>query len=135
MSYTLQQAVNPELIMERQWGQSPTIMFNDSSECIGVLARNSGESQVIGIHLSMYDDDGDELFSQEDVGTVVGVLTANGYDATSVIIIGRIASWSQMAGSGFDALMNTLKPVTTRELPDGIYGAKIDGKGNIQLLT
>ena len=134
MPYTLQQAVNPMCVMERQWGKSPMVMFTDSAECIGVLARDNGKDQIIGILLSMYDDDGEELFSSDDVGTVVDVLAANGYDASSVILVGAISSWTKMLEPALYALMSALKPVDTQELPDGTYGAKIDSNGNIQVL-
>lgn len=131
MPYVLAQAANNMAIAECEWGNAGTIQFTRFTSCVGVLAKVAGADNVIGIHLVMVDANGN-TFGAADVPLVTQVLTAQGYDNTTCMIIGQIAYWTQSNNAAYTALVNALNNPDTFQLDDGVYGATIT-EGAIEL--
>jgi len=140
MPYTLSQAANIQAITEREWGVGPLIRFTTFTSCIGVVAKVTGQNQVIGIHLGIRDAE-DNCFSADDVTLVTGVLNTQQFDPSTVKIFGTTDAWAdpeqvgQPVANAYEALLNALNITgdNTIALPsDSEYGAKIEN-GNIDI--
>ncbi|HEU0014779.1 MAG TPA: hypothetical protein VFQ45_13920 [Longimicrobium sp.] len=126
MPYTLSQAANPMAIAECEWGTAGTIQFTAFTSCLGVVAKVTGQNNVIGIHLVMVDGHGN-TFGTGDVARVTGVLANQHYDNTTCHVIGATGFWQHSASAAYNALIAALNHPTVYTFGDGTYGATITG--------
>ncbi|RDZ26592.1 hypothetical protein [Lysobacter silvisoli] len=141
MPYTINAGANALAIAEREWAAAanvaavngdtqPTIQFTAFTSCIGIAARNVAATQVIGIHLSIYD--GNTIFTAADVPNVIAILTAQNYDANNVFIIGQTSAWEASVNAAYAALVAALPNAQIYTLGDGTYGAGISAGGALE---
>ncbi|MFK3648465.1 hypothetical protein ACI2IY_08480 [Lysobacter enzymogenes] len=139
MPYAIEFSNTPLAIPERCWGSADnvppqgddtqsTIQFTPFTSCIGVCARNDAGSRIIGIHLSVADDQGN-VFAVNDVPTVAQILASWGYNPASVFVIGQIAVWQESVPQAYQALLATLGNPPVYSYGDGQYGAGLDTNG------
>lgn len=136
MPYTIEFSNTPLAIPERTWAQAenvppvdgdtqPTVQFTAFSSCIGICARNETGSRVIGIHLSVADDQGN-VFAVNNVPQVSEILQSWGYAPGSVFVIGQVAVWEQSAQQAYQALLATLGQPQVYSYGDGQYGGGLN---------
>lgn len=136
MPYAIEFRNTPLAIPERCWGAAgnvpvqdgdtqPTVQFTGFSSCIGVCARNEDGSEVIGIHLSVLDGEGN-AFAVGDVGKVSEILRSWGYDPLTVFVIGQTAVWEATVPAAYQALLASLGQPNVYSYGDGQYGAGLN---------
>ncbi|QWP77730.1 hypothetical protein J5226_04765 [Lysobacter sp. K5869] len=136
MPYTIEFCNTPLTIPERRWGQADnvppldgdtqsTVQFTAFSSCIGICARNENGARVIGIHLSVTDDQGN-VFAVNDVPTVSEILQTWGYDPLTVFVIGQAQVWQESVPQAYAALLASLGQPQVYSYGDGTYGAGLN---------
>jgi hypothetical protein len=120
----LNQAANVMVIEEREWGTGQPIQFTKFTSCIGVLAKVAGQNQVIGIHLSILDENGN-VFTAAVVPQITGVLAGQGYDNTTCQIFGMIDIWENELPAAYGALVAALNNPVQAQREDGTYQVAI----------
>jgi len=136
MAYQIEPCTTPLEIPERRWSANanvapvgdetqPTVQFSAFSSCIGICARNNDGTEVIGIHLSVADQDG-TLFASDDVATVTAILQDWNYDIDTVIVLGQISVWEASAPAAYQALLDALGDPQTYPFANGQYGAGLN---------
>ena len=143
MPYTINAGAAPLAIAECEWAAAanvaptaggdtqPTIQFTAFTSCIGIAAQNAAGTQVIGVHLAIYDAANNQ-FSAADVPTVVGILQGQNYNPNSVFIIGETAVWQASVQAAYNALIAALPNAQIYSLADGTYGAGISAGGALE---
>ncbi|SDZ22473.1 hypothetical protein SAMN04487939_12459 [Lysobacter sp. yr284] len=137
MAYQIDPCTTPLAIPERRWAANanvaptaggdtrPTVQFTPFSSCIGICARNNTGTQVIGIHLSVRDQNG-ALFSSGDVATVTGILQNWNYDIDTVIVLGQTSAWEGSVPQAYQDLLAALDDPAVYSFGDGQYGAGLN---------
>ena len=137
MTYQIDPCATPLAIPERCWAANanvapngdgdtqPTVQFTAFTSCIGICARDNTGAQVIGIHLSVRDQDG-ALFAAGDVATVTAILQNWNYDIDTVIVLGQISVWQASVPVAYQALLDALGDPPTYPFADGQYGAGLN---------
>ncbi len=136
MPYTINAGAAPLAIAECEWAAAanvaatatgdtqPTIQFTAFTSCIGIAARNLTGTQVIGVHLALYDANSN-AFTAADVPTVTAILQGQNYNPNQCFIIGETAVWQASALAAYNALIAALPNAQIYSLADGTYGAGI----------
>lgn len=136
MAYQIEPCTTPLAIPERRWSANanvapvgdetqPSVQFTAFSSCIGICARNNDGTEVIGIHLSLYDRDG-TLFASADVATVTTILQDWNYDIDTVIVLGQTSAWQASAPQAYQDLLAALDNPDVYPFGDGQYGAGLN---------
>ena len=136
MPYTIEFSNTPLAIPERAWAQAEnvppvdgdtqsTVQFTAFTSCIGICARNDAGSRVIGIHLSVADDQGN-VFAVNNVPQVSEILQSWGYNPATVFVIGQVAVWQESIPQAYQALLTTLGNPQVYSYGDGQYGGGLN---------
>lgn len=136
MPYTIEFCNTPLTIPERRWGQADnvppvdgdtqsTVQFTAFSSCIGICARNENGARVIGLHLSVTDDQGN-VFAVNDVPQVSEILQTWGYDPNTAFVIGQTEVWQESIPQAYQALLTSLGSPQAYSYGDGTYGAGLN---------
>jgi hypothetical protein len=131
--YNIIETAAPLTIAEREYAIGPTVQFTQFTSCIGILSKIKGQDNLIGIHLSIFDQH-DNKFEVQTAEKVQQLLQINNCDESTTIIIGQISAWERSNNVPFKSLIYLLNVPEERQysLDDGNYGGTID-EGTIGL--
>ncbi|MDZ8223706.1 hypothetical protein [Nostoc sp. ChiVER01] len=122
MAYSIHKAKNAQEIKEREYGiADQMIKFTKFTSCLGIVAINN-EGKLIGIHLSVVDENGD-AFSPTVVPLVTSLVRS---DPRKVVFVGHNYLWEENLPVAYNELKNALQPSDTTDGEDGTYQAVIE---------
>lgn len=134
MPYQFTQAVNSLKVEERQYSSASEIRFTAFTSCIGIVSVNVNMKKVIGIHLSLRDQN--NAIAVSDIPEAIGKLHVMDYKKSNTIIIGEISAWRRSAPAVYNTLLLRLGRPTEYDWASGVYGATFskdaEVNGNIE---
>ena len=131
--YTLTETGAPLTVGEREYAIGPTIKFTQFTSCIGILSKTEFLNTLLGIHLSIYDQQNNK-FNIVTAAQVRELLEINSCDQTTTIVIGHIGAWERSNEVAYGRLIDLLGVPEERQyrFGDGSYGGHVEN-GQIEI--